>query len=560
MPLIPSIAAIACLINTMLGWYLLSEEWHNPFHRIGSLFGFYVALYTLGALLSLVLGPSSWVLHLSAVVTVFIPATYLLAVQLLLSPAKRIPAGATWVYWPGLICVLLYLLVTIGKERGNAWLFWIYSCQLDIMLIIGYMSLCFGRGFAHLLQAVAQKYKQKQQVEWKLILWAAVPASIWLVFALTRWLTPLHIPVSLTVVIIAEILLYCLFSEHMIQIVFSDKMVYIAYSISIIGITLGWLLLLRIGIGLTIHGETVLVALGVAFLTTLIFSQPKAMFREMLEKLFFADHYQVRKKAEHFQRELELTREKLWRAERLAVVGEIAATVAHEIKNPLGPILGYAQFLLDTIANEPSIPSKERFEKGLGIISEEVKRIDDKVHKLLSFAKSTRSIGSYCLVHPVIETSLWLLQQKIDDGATIEITTALNATEQGILANPDELQSVFFNILLNAVQAVSPKGKIEIESNNRSQDDRTLIEISIRDNGPGLDATELQKLFEPFYTSKASGTGLGLTIVKGIVSSLNGRIEVASQPGAGAIFTVFFQVVAPLGAAGQEACHENFGS
>jgi signal transduction histidine kinase len=214
----------------------------------------------------------------------------------------------------------------------------------------------------------------------------------------------------------------------------------------------------------------------------------------------------------------------LHQTERLAALGEMTAGVAHEIRNPLGIISSTAELLRERLARyEP----QNRLAQ---IIVEESNRLNEKVTEFLDFARPRVPSLRPCDLEVVVNRSLELLQPEIDRrGITIVRQYQLDGVPQ--TADPDLLHQAFLNILLNAIQAMPEGGQLTVSTRVRHQGPGG--EIRFQDSGEGMDQETMKKVFNPFFTTKEKGSGLGLPIVKSIVETHQGSIKIDSQPGQG---------------------------
>jgi signal transduction histidine kinase len=215
---------------------------------------------------------------------------------------------------------------------------------------------------------------------------------------------------------------------------------------------------------------------------------------------------------------------------RLAALGQLAAGLAHEIKNPLGAIKGAAQYLNEASDADPS--AREFLE----IIVEEVDRLDRVVRSVLDYARPATATLRTVDVHHVIERTLVVLRSSRDHQTSF--AAQLDARSLFVRADPEQLKQVLINLVQNAIQAMSGNGEVMIRTRSRGARGGSFVEISVSDQGPGIETAVMKELFQPFFTTKASGTGLGLAITERIVNAMAGRIEVTSEPGVGATFTV----------------------
>jgi signal transduction histidine kinase len=235
--------------------------------------------------------------------------------------------------------------------------------------------------------------------------------------------------------------------------------------------------------------------------------------------------------------------ERMKERERLAALGQMAAGLAHEIRNPLGSIKGAAQYL-QPVGQADADPGTKEF---LDIIVEEVDRLNKIVSQFLDYARPYRGDQKPLDVNEVVRRTLQLIE-KDAAGAKVEIVSALFDGLPPVRADAEQLRQVFLNLSLNALQAMSQGGRLQVSTSLRRSTRRgaaaAFLEIRFRDNGVGIPANDLKSLFIPFFTTKEKGTGLGLPISQRIIENHGGTIEVRSQPGSGATFTVLLPIEA----------------
>ncbi len=248
--------------------------------------------------------------------------------------------------------------------------------------------------------------------------------------------------------------------------------------------------------------------------------------------------------------------ERMKERDRLAALGQMAAGLAHEIRNPLGSIKGAAQFLQPgQAADGTKEGTKESTREFLDIIIEEVNRLNKIVSQFLDYARPYRGEQRPLEVAEVLRKTLSLLPAAQLEGA-IEISTNFAERMPPVRADAEQLLQVFLNLSLNAIQAITPgdvPGKLLISTGLRRATRRgaaaAFFEARFRDSGVGIPPGDLKNLFIPFFTTKDKGTGLGLPISQRIIENHGGTIEVRSQPGEGATFTVLLPIEADAYAA-----------
>jgi two-component system, NtrC family, sensor histidine kinase HydH len=236
--------------------------------------------------------------------------------------------------------------------------------------------------------------------------------------------------------------------------------------------------------------------------------------------------------------------------DRLAALGQMAAGLAHEVKNPLGAIKGAAQLLGDP-RDDPRLGKAEQ--EFVGIILEEVERLDRVVGSVLDYARPSKGdLGALDLNAVVRRTVTVLASDPTED---CEIVTDLAAELPPVRADAEQVRQVLINLIRNAVQAMGGQGTVRVRTARHAQPPSALasapagewVEVSVRDAGPGIAPSVLRNLFVPFFTTKDHGTGLGLAISQRVVEEMGGRIQVSSQVGDGATFTVLLPAADPHG-------------
>jgi PAS domain S-box-containing protein len=244
------------------------------------------------------------------------------------------------------------------------------------------------------------------------------------------------------------------------------------------------------------------------------------------------------------QRQLE---EQLRQSQKMAAIGTLAGGIAHDFNNLLAAILGYAELAL------LKLPSNVALQREIRQILKAGGKASELVNQILSFSR--KETTKRILLQPgiLLKEAIKLLRGTIP--TTVSIREQIAATDQVILANPTQLHQVVMNLCTNAFHAVGEHGGeivLSLESVKKAmpetQVEREWIRISVSDNGCGIDAAHLERIFEPYFTTKPSGkgTGMGLAVVHGIVESHDGRIEVESTRGQGTSVRVYFPVVAGI--------------
>ncbi len=233
-----------------------------------------------------------------------------------------------------------------------------------------------------------------------------------------------------------------------------------------------------------------------------------------------------------FQRELQETQDQLIQSEKLASMGQLAAGVAHEINNPLGTVLLYADLLLR------DLPEGDGRRPDLRLILDEARRCKGIVQALLNFARQNKVLAQVTDANRLCQETIEEVE-RLPLFERVRIAADLDPALPEVHADPAQLRQVLLNLLSNAAEAMPEGGTITIASRSVSAGG-DAIEISIADTGCGIPEENLPRLFTPFFTTKpiGKGTGLGLAIAYGIVKMHRGSIDVQSKVGVGTTFVI----------------------
>jgi len=238
-------------------------------------------------------------------------------------------------------------------------------------------------------------------------------------------------------------------------------------------------------------------------------------------------------------RELERRRveQQLFESEKLAAIGRLAASIAHEVNNPLEAIKN-ALYLMQTGAEGDK---NARF---LEIARKETERVSHIIRQMLGFARRSGEVD-WVDVNQLLEETLVLLDKKLRQ-QKIRVVRMLDAELPKIRARADQLRQVFLNLLINAQQAIGTEGEIQVSTSRFEQALQPSVLIQIGDSGVGIAEDDLSRIFEPFFSTGKKGTGLGLWVTHDIVRQHGGRIDVSSKQNRGTIFSIILQVDSPL--------------
>jgi two-component system NtrC family sensor kinase len=249
--------------------------------------------------------------------------------------------------------------------------------------------------------------------------------------------------------------------------------------------------------------------------------------------------------------QLQLAHRKLLQADRLASLGQLAASVAHEINNPISGVLNLSTLLERLMVGGEFPPGREaEFRKYLNQISAETARVGRIVTDLLAFSRRSKPQRVPGDLNKLVRSTLRLVGHKLK---LMNAETSLELQEELPLVecDPSQIQQVILNLILNAAQAIQPQGGGKLSIRTRLLPDGDNVELCVRDTGEGIAPENLSKIFDPFFTTKAEGkgVGLGLAVLYGIVKAHDGEVEVTSQRNHGSSFSVTLPLKARSAAA-----------
>jgi signal transduction histidine kinase len=225
------------------------------------------------------------------------------------------------------------------------------------------------------------------------------------------------------------------------------------------------------------------------------------------------------------------------RTERLAALGQLSAGLAHEIRNPLSTIKGSAEMLLKNVDANGAVAHELA-----GFISTEVDRTNALVTRFLDFARPLALRLEKTEIGEVIDEAVTQVE-KHTPPLDVSIYKNYSPDIPPFLMDRQLIERVLYNLLLNAAQASPPQGSVTVKTRQAGDTaDGSTVEIDVIDRGSGIAPKDRESIFNPFFTTKSSGVGLGLAIVSKIIDEHGGQITVESEPGAGSVFRVFLPV------------------
>jgi len=259
------------------------------------------------------------------------------------------------------------------------------------------------------------------------------------------------------------------------------------------------------------------------------------MDRVEKEQKVHADLRVAHQELSTYAQRLKENQEQLIQAEKMTSLGQMAASIAHEINNPLAGVLVYTQLLAKKVASNAL--DKEVALDYLAKMDSEISRTSRIIRNLLDFARQSELVLKPVDTNQVIEQALSLVshQAKLQN---IDVIKELGPSLPKVVADFDQLQQVFTNLTLNAIQAMPDGGRLTLRTSLVGDGQ---VRIDVQDTGCGISEENLRKLFTPFFTTKGKGkgVGLGLAVTHGIIQRHQGRIEVQSEVGEGTTFTIY---------------------
>jgi signal transduction histidine kinase len=235
------------------------------------------------------------------------------------------------------------------------------------------------------------------------------------------------------------------------------------------------------------------------------------------------------------QQELEKSRENLLQAEKMALVGKLAAGMAHSIRNPFTSV----KMRLFSLGRTLELDATQ--EEDFAVISQEIRHIDTIVQNFLEFSRPPKLVMQPVSPSAIVDTALQLLSHRLKSYA-VELRVVRAATLPEVMADPEQLKEVLVNLIINACEEMKEGGAIEIEERLFGQRPHQFAVLSLSDSGPGIPVALKEKVFQPFFTTKDEGTGLGLSIAARIVAEHGGTLSLEDGPRGGATFIISLPV------------------
>jgi len=468
------------------------------------------AIYGLGALLFLLTG-NEWLLVVSTLGTLAIPAGLLL----LLEPTRGGAAGVVG------LAAAAWLVCRVPREVLS-----LRGWDVAEVAVGAYLAVALG-----LVVAGLARGRVRAGLERRILFVGALPTfPIGLAYVLFKSRVT-HVPlVSTSLLIGGELALLLLVREGERRLRAGRESNALTWVAQVVLLGTGALLLLSLAMNVGLFPKSpapLLVAVGVTTVVSVGYGLLRPRLERALSRAFYPEAHQARERLRELQGELAETRERLRRAEHLSVVGQLAAKVAHEIKNPLGPIKGYARIIERELAQEGV--DSEVVRRGLDVIRQEVEEIDARARGLLELARPPDPTLQPVDVAGAAQDVLDLTRADAPEG--VALAWRERPAEAPARTDPLLFRSALTNVVHNAVAALGDgPGRVELEL--RREPDGWVLHVD--DDGPGLPDGDPEALFRPFVSHRPDGHGLGLLIARGAMRALGGDLLLERREPAGA--------------------------
>jgi signal transduction histidine kinase len=556
---IPASALI--LLNVILFIYAWRERERSPSAFFLALSSMMLVLWSSGAGLGRAFGYPRWTMTLVMMPYVLLPAIFLQYVLIRPVPLlKRIhPLLVACVVGPSVGVLGWDVLRRLNprEDIGDPIPRLIYSSLRELVVVEGWLVL------AHAMVAgccvlwvlgrrqILARTAMEERLAKHLFMPMASAVIFFLVFSTVSLVTPMVLVPGvgfLWIVTIQVAILVVIRFEEIDRPLYLSRWIFYA-TIILVGFILGsladtlWESIMNERLSLFSARAALVGTMAVVFAVAHL-----PVLQSFFDRLLARQAWEYRELVRAAQTELYDTRERLRQAERLSVVGEMAARIAHEIKNPLGPIKGYTQMMLEKLENTDDFKQRDAFVRNLTIISQEVEAIDRKVRLLLGMARQADVILAPVNLNDIADRAAMLLRLEAEALAgdpgeqrrSIRIFDDFDSALPPVPCNRSRIEEAISNLCRNAFEAVGDRGEVTLRTREaEGPEKRKGVVVRVEDNGPGFTETARAHLFEPFYTERPRGTGLGLTIVKSHVEIHGGTIDFQSRPGGGTIASIW---------------------
>jgi len=416
-------------------------------------------------------------------------------------------------------------LMVIGVEQRLFFKFWPIPGKLFHLSPISFTGFILYSLFL-LFNSYSRAYGIKR-IQIKIITWGIVIGCIGGMSNFLLWYNIPIAPVTNILVSVFIIMVAYGILQHKlmdIEIVIKKTLV---YSILILIITILYFIIVFLFerlFSFIVGYKSTALTLGIIALFSIIFNPLKNKIQFMIDKYFF------RGSIDQIEKEKELLETELQRSERLKTISTLAAGMAHEIKNPLTSIKTFVEYI-DEKKNDPVFINKLKT-----IVPKEIDKIANIINQLLDYSRTEKVSQKECDIHCILDYVLDLYNSTFLN-KHIKLQKQYNSQFPKITCDENQLKQTFINIILNSIESMPIGGDVVV----KTEDVNNVLEISIKDTGIGIPKEKIKHLFDPFYTTKEKGTGLGLFIVHQIIRNNKGRIGIDSEINKGTVVKVRFE-------------------
>lgn len=521
------------IISFFIGIFVLSRDFKNKVYYYYSIFCFFLSLWGTGYFL--------WCLqtnyHLSLFwfkmlmfAATFIHTFYLHTALLIVNKIRKFKYLLFFAYLTSFAFAILFFtpyLITNFDQHKYSFTYWPDANPLiTTFLLIGVSIAYFVVYLFYREYKTAKDYRRKNQMKYLCVL-----TFFGFSGGFTNWFYWYNIPVppfgNAFVTIYLILTTYAIIKHNLFDInLFIRKGLIYSILLSLISILyFSFVFIIETLFRGYVGYRATPWTLYMILIFAIVFQPLRKRIQDIVDKYFFKGTI------DQIEQENILLREELQRSEKLKAVGTLAAGMAHEIKNPLTSIKTFTEYLPRKYRDKDFI---NKFQK---IVGSEVEKINNIVKQLLNFAKPKPLELKICNIQSLIDETLEFLSNEFIKHK-IKIVKDYKLLHPMVKVDPVQIKQSILNLILNAIEAMEDTGG-QLKVSLKNLESSGAVKIEIEDTGCGINKKDFAHLFDPFYSTKDTNTGLGLSIVHGIVQKHSGRIEVKSSFGKGTIFSIF---------------------
>lgn len=526
--LFTSIASLA------LGYFVYLKGKNRSTNQTLAFFSLALSIWCLGQFMGGAVEQKNLVLfwtRLGLAGAIFIPVFFLHFVIVLLGREDRKILLAT--YSTSLILFILDFTPLFVRDVGPVLNFRYYPLAGPVYQFFAmFVLVCFGYGFTRLWQA----FRHTASTTRNKLLYVVLASLVGFLGGVTAFfpIFGLDFPVlsHFALPIYLLITIYAILKHRLLDItvIVRQGLVYSSLTVVFAGFYVLVVLFANYFVSQYVRFNQVITVLLVVFASVLIFQPLKDRIQRLVDRLFSMGEYRYQKTINDLSVENQQLFSSLLRADKLASLGTMSAGMAHEIKNPLASIKGMTQVL-----NE-NLNDKDFLKKYQDVLGRQIDRINNIVEQLLKFGRPQQMTMSDIDLNDLIDDVINLFEAQSRKNNIEIIRKKLKLPR--IKVDAEQITQVLTNLVLNAIEAMPKGGQLRLSTEAKDSG----VEISVTDTGVGIGREQLDDIFDPFYSSKDQGTGMGLAVAYRSIKGHNGEIHVASQKGKGTKFTLWLPI------------------